>query len=357
MVASNVSARKRRSAFTLIELLVVIAIIAILIALLLPAVQQAREAARRTSCRNNLKQFGLAMHNYHDVYTMFPLGGSFNEFDADVYAGANTMLLPYFEQLPLGKLYDQTIAWEDQPNTVQQATIPTFVCPSVSQENPYTDSFLINFVDNATYGVTNYAYCKGVTDSWCFNSSVPLGSSAIYGPVPATERGMFDLNLSVRVKDVTDGTSNTIAMGEAAGGANWPVCMGVGCTTAAVDPLGATRLGSVGWIIAEPSNSQFVAVGLVSSSVFACTIERINKNPVTDTMSSIENGFFDLLDCRSSLNGGPHRTSNFRSQHTGGAFFLAADGSVHFLSENIDLTSFRQLSTMGGGEVTGGFQN
>lgn len=141
---------------------------------------------------------------------------------------------------------------------------------------------------------------------------------------------MFTMNIGVGMKNILDGSSHTIAMGEAAGGDQWPVCAGVGCTTPAITPTdGSVRTATVGWISPEPSNSGFVAVGLVVSGTFGCTMERMNKKPVTDTMSSVENGYYDLLDCRSSENGGPHRTSNFRSDHKGGCMFLMGDVTVH----------------------------
>jgi len=351
--------RSRSRGFTLIELLVVIAIIAILIALLLPAVQQAREAARRTQCRNNMKQFGLAMHNYHDVYGMFPLGGSLNLNDLDVYGSANTMLLPYFEQLNISNLYDQTLAWEDQAPTLWATPVPSFVCPSSPQPLINEDQTLALAVASGTTASTTYAYCKGVTDSWCIEYFGPLMLSAPYGGVPRTERGAFDLNVSVSIKDVTDGTSNTFAMGEAVGGDQWPVCRGTGCTEGAIaiDPISMLpRPASAAWIIAEPSSADFAAAGLVSSSIYGCTMEPLNKNPVTDTYSAASAAmmYLELLDCRSSANGGPHSTSNFRSQHTGGGFFLNLDGSVHFISENINLSSYQEASTIGGGEVLSG---
>jgi prepilin-type N-terminal cleavage/methylation domain-containing protein len=356
------SAQRRQRGFTLIELLVVIAIIAILIALLLPAVQQAREAARRTQCRNNMKQFGLALHNYHDVYLMFPLGAAFNEYTGDVFASANTSLAPYFEQGNITKIYDQTLQWEEPENAVAiRVPISSFICPSVaSQPNPSTDALLeaLSGGQYGTAGVTHYAYNKGVSDAWCFTYSQALGGvSAPFGGIPASEAGLFSINYTARIRDVTDGTSNTFAMGEAAGGTQWPVCQGTNpglgtpCTTPAIDPVSMSpRTATAAWAIGEVSNSGYEAVGLISSGIYGCTMERLNKNPVTDSLASVD-PITNLLDCRSSANGGPHRCSNFRSQHTGGAFFLMCDGSVHFITENIDLTQYRQLSTRAGGEV------
>ncbi len=105
------------------------------------------------------------------------------------------------------------------------------------------------------------------------------------------------------------------------------------------------------WITGEINNSGLFAAGLVGAGIYGCTVEALNKNPVTDSMVSIENAFLDLVDCRASYDGGPHRNSNFRSAHTGGGHFLMADGSVQFISENIDLALYRALSSTQGGEV------
>ena len=134
--------KKSKRGFTLIELLVVIAIIAVLISLLLPAVQQAREAARRTQCRNNLKQCGLAMHNYHDTYLMFPIGGIGNDYNGDVFSSGLTASLPYFDQANLSNLYNYSLQWTDQAPGVQRTVLTMLVCPTVSVQNPVTDPVL-----------------------------------------------------------------------------------------------------------------------------------------------------------------------------------------------------------------------
>ncbi|WP_145377989.1 DUF1559 domain-containing protein [Symmachiella dynata] len=351
MMRLSFSAHKRR-AFTLIELLVVIAIIAILIALLLPAVQQAREAARRTQCRNNLKQLGLAMHNYHDVFLMFPIGG-ISDLDGNVFSGALTASLPYFDQGNLENLYDYSLQWTDQPAGVQATPINSLICPSVPTENTAFDPVLEFALPGlGTGGLTHYMLSKGINDAICYEGGHPVYGPAAFGNIPSSERGMFNLDQSTRIAKITDGTSNTFMMGEGAGGETFPLCTGVGCTdpTTAQSPLnpGVNRNADVFWVSPEPSNDGYTTtVGLHTASVFCSTVERLNKNPVT-TSEIIVAG---LLDCRSSINGGPHWMSNFRSAHTGGGFFLLADGSVRFVNDSIDLTQYRQFSTIAGGEI------
>ncbi len=205
----------RKAGFTLIELLVVIAIIAILIALLLPAVQQAREAARRTQCKNNLKQLGLAIHNYHDVYNTVPIGCS--PQNAVIGGNNNTVrrfsghlgLLPYVEQ---GNLYTQTMTFLAAPGTAGVpwnnavpcvvAKLPHLLCPSDS----------VSTVDGIK-GKVNYMFCSGdnawdQNPSWAGNGG--RGIRGMFKSIQQNGSGGPPRNF----RDVTDGLSNTIAMGE-----------------------------------------------------------------------------------------------------------------------------------------------
>jgi len=346
----------RRTGFTLVELLVVIAIIGILIGLLLPAVQAAREAGRRTQCRNNLKQFGLALHNYHDSHGMFAPGGittikNLAAVDLDLYATGTTLLLPYFEQSNLQNLYNMNKSWSSQLPAVSATTVPTFLCPSNQKDSPWVWAPLgpqgLN-VNGGAFGVLDYAYCKGATDAWCFPPE----------NAPNTVRGMFDINLVTNFAHITDGSSNTIAMGEAAGGDRWGISKKVDDLVPMVPGIyGEPRVATWGWILGQPSSTRFQSLGIYGSSWLACTIERPNKSPVTSSgateskLSAANGGCQPTTGLPGSLVPGPHTTSNFRSDHSGGANFLFADGSVQYLNDQIDMLTYRGLSTRGGGEA------
>ena len=188
------SSRARRSAFTLIELLVVIAIIAVLISLLLPAVQQAREAARRSQCKNNLKQIGLALHNYLDAMSVFP--------PANCYGAASTVswsmqarILPYLDAANLQNLIDFKTAYSSQGN-VTQTRVPTFMCPSEIK-----DVARVQVAPAVTHYPLNYGMNRGVWFVWN-----PVGS--INGP------GAFGVNSRYTAADFSDGMSNTVGMSE-----------------------------------------------------------------------------------------------------------------------------------------------
>jgi prepilin-type N-terminal cleavage/methylation domain-containing protein len=227
----------RKRGFTLVELLVVIAIIGVLVALLLPAIQAAREAARRSKCTNNMKQFGIALQTYHDTLKTFPPGSCVaankNFASNSSFSSMHTMLLPYFEEEGLKSLINpkmdwerQTHIWEDRNGTphytIPATVIPVFNCPSADGENPKEDkqltSILLLGVKNPpsykvgqTYGSTNYIICKGIYDGWTLRPQL----------VPKQLRGMFDVNWAVPIRKIADGTSKTIAMGEGADGSNW----------------------------------------------------------------------------------------------------------------------------------------
>lgn len=338
------SHRRRQRGFTLIELLVVIAIIAILIALLLPAVQQAREAARRTQCKNNLKQIGLAMHNYHDVYNMFPVGACArpsNNFGMDISTGAFTSILPFLEAGNLKRLYDETLTW-DQQNTVLNpdlatTIVPSYLCPSATGPTVVAHPTISNLTiaqgpRGTDAAALHYLLSKGATDGWCLT--------------PQRDRniGMFGINLTTRFRDITDGSSNTICVGEATTG---PPYRNVSTKANPLVPAAGTQLAAQAWIIPRPlplsdQNNNFVTAGN-----FATTVWKMNLNPVVESVYDDA----DLANCNSTADS----TTNFRSQHTGGVQFLLGDGSTRFISENVDSGVFNAIGTRANKETVSEF--
>ena len=318
--------RLKSAGFTLIELLVVIAIIAILVALLLPAVQQAREAARRSSCKNNLKQIALGLHNYHDTFNVFPPG--FIDFDPDYTNGKtqgaaqnsnglawSTMILPFIEQ---PALYDQigtqtgnfTRHWMDAngDGTVNDAIaaaregIATYSCPS--------DTMGLVNTKRGNYGKTNY-----------------MGNSGNAAAID--RRGIFWVDSKVNMKDITDGTTNTLmvversATTETGGLTN---CGGGVCAWDGGLWIGGRYSGnSVGW-----------------------------HSGITPTdVDSYGGGNSTYMIGRSSATWGYAWSNN--STHKGGLQAALSDGGVIFLSENISMTTYQRLRQRNDGFVLGEF--
>jgi prepilin-type N-terminal cleavage/methylation domain-containing protein len=297
-----------RSAFTLIELLVVIAIIAILIALLVPAVQKVREAAARIQCFNNLKQIGLSLHGYHDVYKKFPCGqGDGTSASTTAYANWRIRILPYLEQAPLASRLNMTNVYSD-PNLVN-LIIPVWKCPSSSAPDLQPQSWVTWWTNNhhqvpsyigisGAYpdpaGRTGYTYSTNYGGQWCAN-------------------GMLLANEATSIASCTDGTSNTIIVSEQStfvGTADirngyytpW------GSFTQGT-PLSATAAGRDTW-----------GVGL--------TGVRYAINATT-TGSGCDNTY----DVNTILN----------SNHTGGISALFTDGTVRFVPSSTDFLNFQRL--------------
>lgn len=343
--------------FNLVELLVVIAIIGVLVALLLPAVQAAREASRRAQYVNNLKQYGLALQNYASVKGAFPKGSLLKASLNDVYANANAVLLPYFEQAALSSLYNQNLQWEDQTVATIATPIAMFKCPSFSASNPYQDPQLFAEIERLTFGVGEYGYCMGYTDAFCARNAGKEGD------IPASQNGMFNTSWDASMKQITDGLSNTIAMGDCSGDPRWKVCHGAKCSEQDLIPIpggGELPTAAMGWIIGEPNSRQFYATLGARSGSYGCTVEPMNKSPVTDTFIDFTRFGIDANEfkkgapghyCKASFEGGTHSASNYRSDHPGGCNFLFADGSVRFLVEGIDMATYQARSTIAGEEV------
>jgi prepilin-type N-terminal cleavage/methylation domain-containing protein/prepilin-type processing-associated H-X9-DG protein len=329
---------KMRRGFTLIELLAVIAIIGVLIALLLPAVQSAREAARRVQCVNNLKQIGIALHLYHDVHLRLPSGLRFQaNSPTNVMGTPDASLLPFLERENLANLVDLEVPWYLLTSTVALQRVATFVCPSDVAPDPtrYPLIEAVNLPVGGTFANSSYGYSMGWRDALCF-------SGGFGAPSVTNKSGVFAFHSATRFADISDGTSNTFAVGEAASG--FPMCTRIGCTK----PIAGAQSAHT-WLVGGAAQETFYAMGFRYSGGLISTVERINKTPVTDSFSKLSGrGFFD---CRASVDGGPHWVSNFRSFHPGGANFLLCDGSVHFVKEKIDMSLYRGLSTIRGGEV------
>ncbi|ADG70042.1 protein of unknown function DUF1559 [Planctopirus limnophila DSM 3776] len=312
---------RRRSGFTLIELLVVIAIIAVLIALLLPAVQQAREAARRTQCKNNLKQIGLALHNYHDVYQALP-SGSIVLLNAagTAYNGHgwtwHASLLPFIDQAPMynevqgvnGMGTEGGGVGDSKQDLVGKAPLTVFWCPSQPdvtlgvQKNGYAPS---NY--NANMGTL-----IGNDGDDCLSGGRTFATMTQAGGCMNCD-GIFFISSSIRFRDVTDGLSNTIFISEV------------------VDSGGdADRLGGGG------SDRKHGFSGGADS------------NPPTE-MSE----YLIAAEGNDPINSYTEEAAG--SYHTGGAHFLMGDGSVRFLSENMHMPTYQAISTRGKNETVGEF--
>jgi prepilin-type N-terminal cleavage/methylation domain-containing protein/prepilin-type processing-associated H-X9-DG protein len=295
----------RYQGFTLVELLVVIAIIGVLIALLLPAVQKVREAANRTSCENNLHQIGLALHNYHDSQRSFPSGfrcQPVNPSNPDQTApgwGWAALLLPYIEQGNLAQQINFTLPVEDPSNLATRTTIvKLYVCPS----DRHTGLFTIydkNIKPLAEAATNSYAACHGI--------GVDLDEEL------DDSNGMFSRNSKVRFADVTDGTSNTIAIGERA--SFFTQTPWAGAVT-----LGTTRI-TPGAPINNPSAIEDAPTQ---------TLVHIAVHTINDANADPE---------------------DFFTPHPGTANFLFVDGSVHPVRTGIGLSVLQALATRNGGEV------
>ncbi len=321
----------RHLGFTLIELLVVIAIIAILIALLLPAVQAAREAARRASCRNNLKQIGLALHNYQETFNRYPPGGDYPlRFVADRWS-VQARLLPFVEQANLQKLIDWSASYAAQP-LVTKTRVPTYLCPSEPNDRARPDGSLTHYP--LSYGA-NYG-------SWfVFNPITGVGGN-----------GMFFPNSGLAPKSVTDGLSNTIAFAEVK--AYTPYLRDGGTPSGGAFPTGPsvvsgfggsfkTNSGHTEWVDARVHQSGFTTVFVPNTTV-----------PHT---SNGENYSIDYTSFREgkTTTEPTYAVVTARSYHPGIVNVGMMDGSVRGVSENINLTVWRNLGARNDGNPVGEF--
>ncbi len=295
----------RRSAFTLIELLVVIAIIAVLIGLLLPAVQKVREAAARMSCTNNLKQLGLAVHAYHDANGSLPPGysasGSYVNGSTDTSPGWawGAYILPYIEQGNLKNQFNMNLPVQNSPAI--QTVVKTYLCPS-------------DIVPPIAFAVTDSSWntvCLVAPSSYAACCGGGVSTTA------ATGNGCFYRNSSVRLTEITDGTSNTIFIEERAF-----------------------------------ANVEGTWVGAISGGY--CNQGQFNHSAVPGKLGQ---GAGDLVLIHASTNNSPsgRNLDDASSKHTGGSNFLFGDGAVHFIpniaSGGANVVTLEAMGTIAGGEV------
>jgi prepilin-type N-terminal cleavage/methylation domain-containing protein/prepilin-type processing-associated H-X9-DG protein len=324
--------RFTRHGFTLIELLVVIAIIAVLIGLLLPAVQKVREAANRAKCENNLKQQGLALHNHHDVYGYFPSSSRpGNSATAPVRSAWATYVLKFLEQDNLGRNYDYTTNWDSSNNLpISSQRVKIFECPS--SPNPER---LDGNQQKAPMG--QWVPDVAITDYATISSVTP--QLAATNPRILALPGLLERNRQDRIADVYDGTSNTLLLVESAGRPQlWRLGQKIGDPYDTTNPV---RVNGGGWARAA---SDFDLKGSSSDgSVFpgSCAINCTNGD-------NIGNNYPDPVY-------GTNGTGETYAFHTGGANVLFGDGSVRFLSADINIVTFAALVTRAGGEVPGDY--
>ncbi len=301
--------KQRRVGFTLIELLVVIAIIAVLVALLLPAVQQAREAARRAQCKNNLKQLGIAVQGYLETTNKFPIASMGNGANCGSQSGYVWLryLLPYIDQLTLAEQWNENICYAVGTNNalLQGPPINGLLCPSDPASRTWNNTPNYNYAVNL--GNTNNAQAS------------PL-NGVVFAAAPFRYSASNTTGYAYSDRDVTDGMSNTILFGEIRQGQNGQDLRGliwytdhVGFTAHYTPNTSSPDLLSAGFCVATNSNIGMPCAG--GSLQFSA-----------------------------------------RSNHTGGVHVVMADGVVAFISNNIDTLTWQGMSTMANGEIIGEYK-
>ncbi len=328
---------RTRSAFTLVELLVVIAIIGILVGLLLPAVQAAREAARRMSCSNNIRQLGLALHNYESAHKVIPPSRISLTSPAVFQQSWVSMILPFIEQNNVHAAYKHGLPWFAPINDpLTTVTLPTLLCPSAPSGREYPTTSLYSDITGGTrsdrpiWGYSDYGSINAVRNSAFVVSGLPsLGTKEVLGAMGRGPQG-------VKLASITDGLSNTIVVAEGAGRPGVFVSGKKVMNPRTGNSAFGTPFTADGWGWAD-INQGF-------------SIDGANANgQQNDTKSSgattiVGNCF---MNCTND--------SELYSFHNGGSQFLLADGSVQFLSQTIDGPTFIALLTRDKGDIPGSY--
>jgi prepilin-type N-terminal cleavage/methylation domain-containing protein/prepilin-type processing-associated H-X9-DG protein len=341
-----VQAKKRsKQGFTLIELLVVIAIIAVLIALLLPAVQQAREAARRTQCKNNLKQQGLALMNYESTHRVFPPARiDLGPTPAYFQASWTQMILPYIDQAPLYQAYNFNLTWSDPANLpVTTVSISAFLCPSAPAQRQVPASTVLDGVGNPypskPYGFCDYGSMNAVRPAYFLSNGLPVPPMAMAtNTASPAKKGKYEWDGGLKkfaatpIAAISDGTSNTMMCVEDAGR---PQIFAL---------AKATQLTTAdGWGWADIQAGYSLDGATSDASVVGKADCTIPSGPCTLTTSVAPYGISILND------------SEMYAFHVGGAHVLMCDGSVRFISANIAASTLGALATRNAGDIVGDF--
>ncbi|MBA2114987.1 DUF1559 domain-containing protein [Bremerella alba] len=327
----------RTGGFTLVELLVVIAIIGVLIALLLPAVQQAREAARRMSCSNNLKQVGIGLHNYHDTFGSFPYGvrqGYSSSFGPSFWGG----MLPFIEQASLYDRLDLSVSnsgWSANSGVLTGHAPTTLVCPSfagdvdTTPKNPSWDSATTYIgIAGAVLNNANFTESRTATGFDCCSHSGGHNNGT------TAAGGMLIANKVLRFKDATDGTSNTLAIGELGGRmytANSSSYSEIAGSNVLMPASGIYH----GWLMGTNGAG-------TPTTQRAFNLTTIRYAPNTRN--------FDL----DGINGNYGPNNPLLSDHPGGVMGVFTDGHVEFISETINLDILKYQATRDDGQVIPG---
>jgi prepilin-type N-terminal cleavage/methylation domain-containing protein/prepilin-type processing-associated H-X9-DG protein len=321
-----------RRGFTLVELLVVIAIIAVLIGLLLPAVQKVREAANRVKCANNLKQIGLALHQYHDSHALLPPAGLIAVGNPFTGYSMQARLLPYLEQANLYQLVDLTAPYNSQPNVTRQR-IATYICPTEVRDEPKVGN------------PTNYPTSYGAN----------IGTWLVFDPNNGQfGDGAFGINANLKIASIFDGLSNTLGFVEvkayqpALRNGGVPTGPNVPPPTNPSDVAGYGGNFATDWSHTEWVNGEILQTGM--TTVFP---------PNTFVPYTAGGETYDIdFTCQRlgfSTTKQTYVVVTSRSYHPGGVNVVLMDGSVRFITNGIPQATWRALGTRAGGEVLGNF--